>query len=67
VKKRGVPEKGGTGDLLVSVEVEVPTDPTEAEREAVEVLAEAMAARTNPQESQEHDDPSPDRLNGETP
>jgi len=72
VKKRGVPEKGGTGDLLVSVEVEVLTDPTEAELEAVEVLAEAMAARRNPQEPQEqepqkHEDPSPDRLNGETP
>ena len=72
VKKRGVPEKGGTGDLLVSVEVDVLTDPTEAEIEAVEVLAEAMAARRNPQEPQEqepqkHEDPSPDRLNGETP
>ena len=69
VKKRGVPEKGGTGDLLVSVEVEVSTDPTEAERAAVEALAEVMAARTNPPEtqSQEHDDPSPDRLDGETP
>jgi molecular chaperone DnaJ len=72
VKKRGVPEKGGTGDLLVSVEVDVLTDPTEAEIEAVEVLAEAMAARRNPKEPQEqepqkHEDPSPDRLNGETP
>ncbi len=72
VKKRGVPEKGGTGDLLVSVEVDVLTDPTEAEIEAVEVPPEAMAARRNPQEPQEqepqkHEDPSPDRLNGETP
>ncbi len=76
VKKRGVPEKGGTGDLLVSIEVEVPTDPTEAERAAVEALAEAMAdaradvvadAAAGSTDPRGHEDPPPDRLDGETP
>jgi DnaJ-class molecular chaperone len=33
----------GTGDLLVTVEVHVPTDPTSAEREAIEALGEASS------------------------
>ena len=66
VKKRGVPEKGGTGDLLVNVEVHVPTAPTVAEREAVEALAEAMVEVQMPGD-RENDDPPPDRLGDETP
>lgn len=41
VKGRGVPGSGGTGDLLVTVEVAVPQRLSDAEREAVEALAEA--------------------------
>jgi len=36
-----VPDRRGAGDLLVTVEVHVPSDPTEAERAAIEALAEA--------------------------
>jgi molecular chaperone DnaJ len=61
VKRRGVPAKGGTGDLLASIEVDVPSDPTDAERAAVEALAEAMAR------PRKHEDPSPDRIEEETP
>ena len=39
--RRGVPDRRGTGDLLVTVEVHVPSDPSEAERAAIEALAEA--------------------------
>ena len=38
VRKRGVPAGQGTGDLLVTVEVHVPTDPSDAERAAIEAL-----------------------------
>jgi molecular chaperone DnaJ len=41
VKGRGVADEKGAGDLLVTVEVAVPTSLTAAEREAVEALAEA--------------------------
>ena len=41
VRQRGVPDRRGAGDLLVTVEVHVPSDPTEAERAAIEALAEA--------------------------
>jgi molecular chaperone DnaJ len=41
VKGRGVPHGKGTGDLLVTVEVAVPTKLTDAERRAVEELAAA--------------------------
>ena len=41
VRRRGVPDRRGAGDLLVTVEVHVPSDPTEAERAAIEALAEA--------------------------
>ncbi len=40
VKGRGVPTKGGSGDLLVRVEVVVPTDLTDEQRAAVEALAQ---------------------------
>lgn len=40
VKGRGVPTKGGPGDLLVRVEVVVPTDLTDEQRAAVEALAQ---------------------------
>jgi molecular chaperone DnaJ len=41
VRRRGVPDGRGAGDLLVTVEVHIPSDPTEAERAAIEALAEA--------------------------
>jgi molecular chaperone DnaJ len=41
VKGRGVPHKKGTGDLLVTTEVAVPSKLTPEQREAVESLAEA--------------------------
>ena len=39
VKGRGAPTKGGSGDLLVTVEVIVPTHLTDAQRVAIEALA----------------------------
>lgn len=44
VRHRGVPARRGPGDLLVTVEVHVPSNPTEAELGALEALAEAMNA-----------------------
>ena len=41
VRGRGVASKRGRGDLLVTVEVAVPSRLSAAEREAVEVLARA--------------------------
>ena len=41
VKGRGVQAAKGTGDLLVTVEVAVPTNLSAAERKAVEALAAA--------------------------
>ena len=41
VKGRGIAGRSGRGDLLVTVDVVVPTDPGEAEREAIRLLAEA--------------------------
>ena len=41
VRGRGIATTKGVGDLLVTVEVAVPTHLTDAEREAVEALAEA--------------------------
>ena len=43
VKKRGVQTGRVTGDLLVTVEVHVPTDPTTAETAAIEALGEALS------------------------
>ena len=43
VRGRGAPISGGFGDLLVTVEVAVPQKLTDAEREAVEALAGAIA------------------------
>jgi len=65
VKRRGVPVRGGIGDLLASVEVDVPTDPTVAEREAVEALAEAMAHPLDEHPGKQ-DDPPPDRIGDES-
>mgnify|MGYP002845998957 FL=1 len=48
VRRRGIQAKRGVGDLLVSVEVDVPANPTVAEREAVKALAEAMAGSDSP-------------------
>lgn len=42
VKGRGVGSKRGPGDLIVTVDIEVPTHLTDHEREAVERLADAM-------------------------
>jgi molecular chaperone DnaJ len=39
VRGRGVPARSGAGDLLVTVEVAVPTDPGAAEAEAIRALA----------------------------
>jgi molecular chaperone DnaJ len=41
VKNRGIATGKGTGDLIVTVDVVVPTSLTDAEREAIEQLAEA--------------------------
>ncbi|HSL59062.1 MAG TPA: molecular chaperone DnaJ [Acidimicrobiales bacterium] len=41
VRGRGVPVRSGAGDLLVTVEVAVPANPSPAERAAIEALAEA--------------------------
>jgi molecular chaperone DnaJ len=41
VKGRGVPQAKGAGDLLVTIEVAVPRQLTDAERQAIEALAEA--------------------------
>jgi molecular chaperone DnaJ len=46
VKGRGVPASKGVGDLLVTVEVAVPTNLSAAEREAVEALA--VASKESP-------------------
>jgi molecular chaperone DnaJ len=46
VRGRGVPAKGGTGDLLATVEVAVPSKLTDAQREAIEALAEASAGES---------------------
>ena len=43
VRGHGVPASSGAGDLLVTVEVVVPEQLTEAQREAVEALAAASA------------------------
>jgi len=42
VRGRGVPTARGTGDLLVTVEVSVPTSLSDAQREAVEALRAAL-------------------------
>jgi len=43
IRGRGIPAKRGSGDLLATVEVHVPAEPTDAERAALEALATAMA------------------------
>jgi len=44
VRRRGIATRQGTGDLLATVEVHVPANPTDVERGAVEALAAAMDA-----------------------
>jgi molecular chaperone DnaJ len=44
VKSRGAVTEKGTGDLLVSIEVTVPDDPSPDERKAIEQLAQATAS-----------------------
>jgi molecular chaperone DnaJ len=46
VRGRGVPAKAGTGDLLATVEVAVPSKLTDEQREAIEALAEASAGES---------------------
>ena len=41
IKGRGVPSTGGTGDLLVTVVVDVPGELTAAQRAAIEALDQA--------------------------
>jgi molecular chaperone DnaJ len=42
VRAKGVPASSGAGDLLVTVEVSVPSKLTEPEREAVQALGDLM-------------------------
>ncbi|MBJ7450751.1 MAG: molecular chaperone DnaJ [Blastococcus sp.] len=49
VRGRGVPAKGRTGDLLVTLDVAVPVRLTQAERAIIEKLAEEMAEDPRPQ------------------
>jgi molecular chaperone DnaJ len=49
VRGRGVPGKGRSGDLLVTLEVAVPVRLTPAQRKAVEALAEEMDEDPRPQ------------------
>ncbi|HEX4864634.1 MAG TPA: DnaJ C-terminal domain-containing protein, partial [Acidimicrobiales bacterium] len=42
VRSKGVPASSGAGDLLVTVEVSVPSKLNSAEREAVEALGDLM-------------------------
>jgi molecular chaperone DnaJ len=44
VKGRGVATKKGTGDLLVTVQVTVPTDLSKEQRSAIEALADTLPA-----------------------
>ena len=46
VRGKGVATKDGTGDLIVTIDVEVPTALTDAQRAAIEALAAADAATT---------------------
>ncbi|MCW2657145.1 MAG: dnaJ3 [Jatrophihabitans sp.] len=49
VRGRGVPRKGSTGDLLVTVEVAVPQTLEERAREALETFAATQSADPRPQ------------------
>jgi molecular chaperone DnaJ len=49
VRGRGVPGKGRSGDLLVTVEVAVPKRLTPAAREAIEKLAAELPDDPRPQ------------------
>ena len=46
VRDKGITTKKSTGDLIVTVDVAVPTSLSEAERTAIEQLAAASAAAT---------------------
>ena len=48
VKGRGIDAKKGQGDLLVTVQVAVPTDLTDEQRAAVEALAATMPEAPRP-------------------
>ena len=48
VRGRGIAGKKGTGDLIVTVDVRVPTSLTEAERSAIEQLAAARVEEPAP-------------------
>jgi molecular chaperone DnaJ len=49
VRGRGVPRKGSTGDLLVTVEVAVPQTLEDGAREALETFAATQSADPRPQ------------------
>lgn len=51
VKERGVATKKKTGDLLVTVQVEVPTELTDEQRAAVEALAASFDSSSSRSES----------------
>jgi molecular chaperone DnaJ len=46
VKGQGVPASSGAGDLLVTVEVAVPSKLNDAERDAIRALADASGGST---------------------
>ena len=46
MKGKGIAAKKGTGDLIVTIDVAVPTQLSEQERTAIEQLAAAAASRT---------------------
>lgn len=45
VAGRGVPRPGHHGDLLLTVDIDVPTDPTSVERDLIQQLATATSAK----------------------
>ena len=49
VRGRGIPGKGRSGDLLVTLEVAVPGRLTPAQRKVIETLAEEMDGDPRPQ------------------
>lgn len=47
VKGKGIPKKNGTGDMLVTVEITVPTELTDDQRVAIETMAAAFEPETS--------------------
>ncbi len=59
VRGRGITTRRGTGDLLVRVEVVVPTKPSAAEREAIEALRDVTDFEGGTSRRQREADPEP--------